>query len=181
MKKAKLITEENYPYNSHSGVVRDKNWPFSTRLSANMGHFALASYDMNINIGYIGYTNVESIDRNAYLNYEYYAKRITNKNAIIFGLVEHKDGASTSQQSIYGAIPAKMTSELDAKIDDGRPNTGKLLAVKSGYAQTAISDNERSSICYDKLASELDGSPLYVTKSDKKYACDVMYVMEDVK
>jgi hypothetical protein len=68
-------------------------------------------------------------------------------------------------------MSSKLTSELDAKIDDGRPGSGRFLAFKTV--------NEEK-YCYDKIAAEAHRA-IYNSTSDSKYGCDILYVMEDVK
>ena len=68
-----------------------------------------------------------------------------------------------------------MTPELDAKIDDGRPGTGKFLAMK----YYGLYDNQMD-VCYDKNANEISTS-IYHGSNNLKYGCNLVYVMEDVK
>ena len=81
----------------------------------------------------------------------------------------------------FGALSAKMTSELDAKIDDGRPGSGKFLALKSGTAHRKnATENDHLLTCYDKKANEVDKA-IYHSSTANKYGCNLMYLMEDVK
>ena len=81
----------------------------------------------------------------------------------------------------YGALSSKMSSELDAKIDDGRPGSGRVLAMKSAMAHVSAT-NDKSYIenCYDKDATEIDKA-IYHSSTDLKYGCNIIKVMEDVK
>ena len=81
----------------------------------------------------------------------------------------------------YGALNAKMAGELDAKIDDGRPGSGRLLAMKSAFAHVSAT-NDKSYIenCYDKDATEINKA-IYHSSTDLKYGCNIIKVMEDVK
>ena len=61
-------------------------------------------------------------------------------------------------------------SELDAKIDDGRPWTGRLVGIKTIYGYL----NADQEVCYDN-------NGLYLNKTASKNGCNLMYLMEDVK
>ena len=85
------------------------------------------------------------------------------------------------QNNTQGTLSAKMTSELDAKIDDGRPATGKILAVKSGFARKAsANDDEIKAVCYDQLVPNVDKA-IYNSSNDLKFGCNLVKIMEDVK
>ncbi|MBQ7536860.1 MAG: hypothetical protein IJT14_01925, partial [Rickettsiales bacterium] len=81
----------------------------------------------------------------------------------------------------YGALSAKMAGELDAKVDDGRPGSGRVLAMKSAMAHVSAT-NDKSYIenCYDKDATEIDKA-IYNSSTDLRYGCNIIKVMEDVK
>ena len=80
-----------------------------------------------------------------------------------------------------GSLSAKLTSELDAKIDDGRPGTGKLLGLKSGYAhRSGASDADVLNNCYDQKPENVDKA-IYNTSTDLRYGCNIIKVMEDLK
>ena len=107
---------------------------------------------------------------------------ITMTRAVSFkGFI--RDGMTS--ENPYGAFSAKIASELDAKIDDGRPGTGKLLGLKGAFAfakkdGVKSTNDEHMAVCYDKMANEVDKA-IYHTTSDMKYGCNIFKVMEDVK
>ena len=107
---------------------------------------------------------------------------ITMTRAVSFkGFI--RDGMTS--ENPYGAFSAKIASELDAKIDDGRPGTGKLLGLKGAFAfakkdGVKSTNDEHLAVCYDKMANEVD-SAIYHTTKDMKYGCNIIKVMEDVK
>jgi len=81
----------------------------------------------------------------------------------------------------YGALNAKMAGELDAKVDDGRPGSGRVLAMKSAMAHvSATNDKYYMENCYDKNATEINKA-IYHSSNDLKYGCNIIKVMEDVK
>ena len=67
-------------------------------------------------------------------------------------------------------INAKLMSELDAKIDDGRPWTGRLVGIKTIYGYL----NTDKEVCYDS-------NGLYLNQTASKNGCNLIKVMEDVK
>ena len=91
-------------------------------------------------------------------------------------------GVTTKVQTRDNSVfSAKMASELDAKVDDGRPGSGKILALKGGHAhnkESTVAQHEAT--CYDKMADQVDKA-IYHTSTDIKYGCNIIKVMEDVK
>ena len=79
------------------------------------------------------------------------------------------------QTGKYGSLSSKMASELDAKIDDGRPGTGSIMAYKA----EAHNDADEKA-CFDKNRYNV-GSAIYHSDTDLKYRCNMIKVMEDVK
>ena len=94
-------------------------------------------------------------------------------------------------------MSAKMTSELDAKIqkcqsqiallqldakiDDGRPGTGSILAMKGGTAHDRnTTEDQHIAVCYDKRADQVDKA-IYHSNTNLKFGCNVMYVLEGLK
>ena len=79
------------------------------------------------------------------------------------------------------ALPAKLASEIDAKLDDGRPGTGRVLAMKGGNAHKPdTTKDEHLANCYDKMADQVDKA-IYHSGTDLKHGCNITYVMEDMK
>ena len=79
------------------------------------------------------------------------------------------------------SFSSKLASELDAKVDDGRPGSGKILALKGGHAHNKNStEDQHKAVCYDKMANEVDKA-IYHSSTDLKYGCNIIKVMEDVK
>ncbi|MBR1429554.1 MAG: hypothetical protein IJ590_04870, partial [Rickettsiales bacterium] len=79
------------------------------------------------------------------------------------------------------ALPAKLASEIDAKLDDGRPGTGRILAMKGGNAhKPGATEDEHLANCYDKMADQVDKA-IYHSGTDLKHGCNITYVMEDMK
>ena len=129
--------------------------------------------------------------RHELLNFNY-AMAVNNNNTLVVraltpderlkpGSSSHSDPEAGNNRGATGFISAKMTSELDSKIDDGRPGKGKLLALKSGHARRrGATDGEIKQACYDQDFADVDKA-IYNSSTDLKYGCNIIKVMEDVK
>ena len=89
--------------------------------------------------------------------------------------------ATAGGEKNLSSFSAKMASELDAKVDDGRPGSGKILALKGGAAHNAgTTEAQHKSVCYDQMANDVDKG-IYESSTNLKYGCNIIKVMEDVK
>ena len=95
-------------------------------------------------------------------------------------MISNKIG-TTGVHGENSLLSSKMMSELDAKIDDGRPGTGKLLALK-GYRATVdgATNAQIENTCYDKPFEDVNIA-LYHNSNNLEYGCNLLKVMEDVK
>ena len=88
---------------------------------------------------------------------------------------------TASSKASTAFLTAKLTSELDAKIDDGRPGSGRILAMKSIRAHDENTSNSKHlTNCYDKMANEVDKA-IYHSSTNFEDGCNITYIMEDVK
>ena len=200
LKKSGYISQDVFPFFSYSNRVNCSraagictySRKFSVNLLSNVdkkggsykvnaGHYANVSFDKNIQIGFMGYLNTDTI----LPGQEYYAKQTVGHNIIVFQYLLMRENPRNHINEYtdlkYGALNAKLMSELDAKIDDGRPGTGKLLASKSTFELDATATEEqKAKICYDNTIEHLDKA-IYVSDTNQKYGCNIIKVMEDVK
>ena len=122
-----------------------------------------------------------------------YYQAINNHSALIFFDIpvdiryvdgqgfSHSTSVGGNSEKANGAISSKQMSELDAKIDDGRPGSGKLLALKTGRARrSGATETDITQTCYDKTFEEID-TAIYNSDTNLKYGCNIVKVMEDVK
>ena len=125
-------------------------------------------------------------------NNDYY-QAINNHSALIFFDIpvdiryidgqgfSHSRSINGNSEKANGAISSRQMSELDAKIDDGRPGSGKLLALKTGRARrSGATESDIKQTCYDKTFEEIDKA-IYNSDTNLKYGCNIIKVMEDVK
>lgn len=83
-----------------------------------------------------------------------------------------------SHKGTTGAISANVASSFDAKFDDGRPGTGKILALKSGHARSGeVSNDEIIKSCYNTTFSKVDEA-FYVDNEDLKYGCNIVKLID---
>lgn len=83
-----------------------------------------------------------------------------------------------SHKGTTGAISANVASSFDAKFDDGRPGTGKIIALKSGHARSGeVSDAEIIKSCYNTTFSKVDEA-FYVDNEDLKYGCNIVKLID---
>ena len=110
-------------------------------------------------------------------------QQLNNKNVILeYAILKDAvGGGRASVANNFGAFDSKLTSELDAKIDDGRPGSGKLLALKAFQAtKSSATENDILSTCYDGKFEDIT-SAIYNSSKNRKFGCNVMYVLEDLK
>jgi len=84
-------------------------------------------------------------------------------------------------RNVEPVVSSRIASQLDAKIDDGRPGKGKLLSLKGPYGYLpATSEAEQKNVCYDQTADNVS-SAIYNNSTNMKFGCNLMKIMEDVK
>ncbi|MBQ7537129.1 MAG: hypothetical protein IJT14_03335, partial [Rickettsiales bacterium] len=206
LKKSGLIDKDRMKFNGHNGVQQNvvlNRHGRDTGSGINVGYFADCSFDNNLSLNFVGfkkYSNYEITDptggfiqriqaisaanrlKKEFYN-QSYTNALNNHNAIVIHRlnISASTGGGATRTDFAAALTAKITSQLDAKIDDGRPGTGKLLAYKDGRGSNKTApDGEVKATCYDKDYSEVDKA-IYHETTDLKYGCGVLRIMEDVK
>ncbi|MBQ7537033.1 MAG: hypothetical protein IJT14_02830 [Rickettsiales bacterium] len=205
---AGLIEEKMYCRNWNG--IGGHNWysegqVYSKGAKTDFRYYPQATFNSEMVVGYHGFDDYK-IDATTTYDYKYNFltynfnkdstyevvdpnfKSAVHKHNTIFIVNSNLGCTCTSPyvncacKNSRGALSAKMTSELDAKIDDGRPGTGRLLGYKNDYVHqnTAPSDDEINKVCYDKPINEVS-SALYEKSSDLRFGCNIIKVMEDVK
>ena len=110
------------------------------------------------------------IENNEYSNANYQAV-LNLHNVILLKYMEAALADKSGKINTKMALDSKLASEFDAKVDDGRPGSGKVLAFKT------VNDEK---YCYDKQFADVDKA-IYNSNTDNKYGCNMIKVMEDVK
>ena len=116
----------------------------------------------------------QAINKHNVLIYYYFREDVNSTNSMSGNNVAEKNTWS-------GVLNPKLASQLDSKLDDGRPGTGSILAMKSGFGhRSGASADEHIAVCYDKRANEVDKA-IYQSDTNMKYGCNIMKIMSDVK
>ena len=162
------------------------------------GRIQIAGYNYKLATDHLGettYMNFLYARSNKYFNKSLphemdnmqYRNRLDGHNALTLYFwtekysIDMNAGNSKTEKNEMTILSSKLASEIDAKIDDGRPGTGRLLALKGGIAHQSNTTNEQHlKSCYDKMANEVS-SAIYHSDTNLQYGCNITYIMEDVK
>ena len=141
---------------------------------------AYANYNPKVRIWMYGYqprflANYLSGDKN--IDKAKLYPKILNHNVMIL----RDDRTSTTRRVKYGsALSSALMSQLDAKIDDGRPFTGRLLGLRNDSTFDVTDATKLSLHCYDKTGADVEKAIYNESKNDE-YGCNIAYIMEDVR
>ena len=191
LKASRYLDKSLMPGNGTTGVCDDRSQEFNVYKGNNRSsEVAIASFNPEVKVKFIGYDGRAAVDKTK--NNIYYANKLKGHSGIIFfsKLTREQvyNQGKSNQYSEYlfgttkfGVLTANLTSQLDAKIDDGRPGNGKILAIKNEYAWNPVpSKDEVDKVCYDGDYADLEHA-IYGNSKDTKYGCNIIKVMEDVK
>ncbi len=106
-----------------------------------------------------------------------FAPTVLNHNVLVL----RDDRTATTKRVKYGsALSSHVMSQLDVKIDDGRPFTGRLLGLRndSTFGVTDVTKLEQH--CYDKTGENAEKA-IYNDNKNEEYGCNIAYIMNDVK
>ena len=91
------------------------------------------------------------------------------------------DTTTTSKRVKVGsALNSSMASILDAKIDDGRPFSGRLLGLRNKTTYAMTDPEQLVKYCYDKTGENVEKA-IYNSDTNEEYGCNLVYIMDDVK
>ena len=177
LKAAKLITEDNMPMNSdvNLGDGAQRCGIVFTKLSGTGGstsaHEAKATWNPNVSLFFRGLAKKDTMQT----GYEVYRDVFEGHNMLVTFADKDAHIGWHNVDVNSSVVSAKIASDLDAKIDDGRSGTGSIMAYK---AQEHNDTDEKA--CFDKNRYNV-GSAIYHSDTDLKYGCNIIKVMEDVK
>jgi hypothetical protein len=118
------------------------------------------------------------------LGTEYFIKKILDQNVLLTqGIIFEKSQTGSFQVAMnkyVSTLSAKLSSELDAKIDDGRPTTGRLLGIKGSKGWFETNDERLKRYCYDAAGNDIEHA-IYNTSTNTQYGCDLIYMMKPVR
>ena len=150
-----------------------------------------ASFDKNVYFRISSYHSATPIEKYIYgdttkeiLGGMYFTKRLLDKNFLVAnGVVfEGRPGNaySASSNKFISALNSKLASELDAKIDDGRPTTGNLMGIKPSKGRVETDTEKSKQYCYDASGNDIERA-IYNSSTNTQYGCDLVYVLKPVK
>ena len=152
------------------------------------GKFRQTTFDRNVFMKMYAFNKNKTIAQggfhtNKLLGEDYFVDKTMDKNVITFyGLIFQQNGNvfHSATDTFTSALSSKLTSELDAKIDDGRPTTGKMLGIKPSKAYNETDTERIKAYCYDAAGNDIQHA-IYNVSTNTQYGCDFTIVMEDVK
>ena len=105
-------------------------------------------------------------------------EQLYQKNAILLfkNSSTQSDGDNGFDKNALGVLSARLSNQLDAKMDDGFPGSGYLLAIKSAKFTNAT---DPSKVCHNGTTEryENDGGT-YVNSTVDSDGCNFMYIMK---
>ena len=185
------LIEGDNGYRQHlSTGMTEKNSNFVYRLFREDGwrsDYYATTFDRNVYLRIYAFhkKNAASYLRGLPMTGEnYFVNRLLDKNIMLFyGLVWQKHPSGPwirSANTFTSALNSKLASELDAKIDDGRPTTGNLMGIVPAKGINEADAEKMKKYCYDAAGNDIEKA-LYNTSTNTQYGCDLIKVMEPVK
>ena len=195
---ANECSHENYTLNMPEDMVSSRESGFKSTYGTNNRISLIGFYNENM---IDNDNNLHSIDLkqrfaftygiNAYKTSEHefqndnIKKNVLEHNAVVlwnetpeYSINFRGTRNGGNHKGTSGAISATVASSFDAKFDDGRPGTGKILALKSGHARSGeVSNVEITKSCYNKTFNKVDEA-FYVDNEDLKYGCNIVKLMD---
>ncbi|MBQ7536805.1 MAG: hypothetical protein IJT14_01645, partial [Rickettsiales bacterium] len=141
---------------------------------------AYANYSHNVRIYMYGFqprflANYLSGDKN--IDKAKLYPKILNHNVLIL----RDDQSYSSKRVKHGsALSSALMSQLDAKIDDGRPFTGRLFGLRNNTTFGMTDETKLAQYCYDKTGENVEKA-IYNESKNEEYGCNIAYIMSDVK
>ncbi|MBR1428662.1 MAG: hypothetical protein IJ590_00205 [Rickettsiales bacterium] len=110
-----------------------------------------------------------------------FAKALDRKNAIVMFYNDTSTTFKAVSANSSGIVSPSQMNKIDQKMDDGRPGTGRVLALKSGLGRTSATDSNgqpiSKSVCYNELATNVSNA-YYLNSDDAIYGCNIVAVIQ---
>lgn len=110
-----------------------------------------------------------------------FAKALDRKNAVVMFYNDTSTTFATVSTNSSGIVSPSQMNKIDQKMDDGRPGTGRVLALKSGLGRTTATDSNgepiSKSVCYTELAQNVSNA-YYLNSDDAIYGCNIVAVIQ---
>ena len=111
---------------------------------------------------------------NTELNDATFAANVDRKRALVLFYNDTSTTFAKVSANASGIVSPSQMNKIDQKMDDGRPGTGNILALKSGMGRGDYVGNE-ASVCYNGNA-ETVSSAYYLNSDDAIYGCNIISI-----
>lgn len=105
-----------------------------------------------------------------------FAKALDRKNAVVMFYNDTSTTFTAVSANSSGIVSPSQMNKIDQKMDDGRPGTGRVLALKSGLGRTK-DETTTKSVCYNELATNVSNA-YYLNSDDAIYGCNIVAVIQ---
>lgn len=105
-----------------------------------------------------------------------FAKALDRKNAVVMFYNDTSTTFASVSANSSGIVSPAQMNKIDQKMDDGRPGTGRILALKSGLGRTTNATVSKS-VCYNDLATNVSNA-YYLNSDDAIYGCNIVAVIQ---
>ena len=103
-----------------------------------------------------------------------YARTMNGNNVIFFyrNTPADADELYGNGSRATGIVSADILNKIDIKIDDGRPGSGNVLALKNGYVKSeGLSTDDQKRICYNDMQNNVSNA-YYTSETEDEYGCN---------
>ena len=111
---------------------------------------------------------------NTELNNTTFAENLDRKRALVLFYNDTSTTYTSVSANVSGIVSASMMNKIDQKMDDGRPGTGNILALKSGMGRGTYVGNQ-TSVCYNGNAEKVSDA-YYLNSDDAIYGCNIVAI-----
>ena len=112
--------------------------------------------------------------KNTELNDATFAANVDRKRTLVLFYNDTSTTFTKVSANASGIVSPSQMNKIDQKMDDGRPGTGNILALKSGMGRGDYVGNQ-ASVCYNGNA-EAVSKAYYLNSDDAIYGCNIISI-----
>ena len=105
-----------------------------------------------------------------------FAKALDSKSAVVMFYNDTSTTFTSVSANSSGIVSPSQMNKIDQKMDDGRPGTGRVLALKSGLGRTTDAATTKA-VCYSEAATNVSNA-YYLNSDDAIYGCNIVAVIQ---
>lgn len=113
-------------------------------------------------------------NKNTELNDATFAANVDRKRTLVLFYNDTSTTFAKVSANASGIVSPSQMNKIDQKMDDGRPGTGNILALKSGMGRGDYVGNQ-ASVCYNGNA-EAVSKAYYLNSDDAIYGCNIISI-----